>query len=186
MRKQLILTGCLALFFLSSCNKTNNENNEAQADSTEQMSTEVSGDVAEEVAQPIQPNNTGVSPIQRQEKLIEGAQNQPLTNIAISESHFDFKDVKQGETVSHRFEITNTGSKPLVISAVKPACGCTVPEYTKDPVLPGQKGFVTLTFNSANFQGIQRKAAEIYANVEHLPVVLTFSANVITGETQQL
>ncbi|PIE50476.1 MAG: hypothetical protein CSA38_03480 [Flavobacteriales bacterium] len=119
------------------------------------------------------------SPIRRQEKLIKEAQEKPLTNLVISENHFDFKDIKQGETVEHQFEFTNSGKKPLIISAVKPGCGCTISEYTQEPILPGKKGFVTLKFNAMNFQGMVRKSAEVYANVEQLPIVLTFSANVI-------
>ncbi|MBW8359468.1 MAG: DUF1573 domain-containing protein [Weeksellaceae bacterium] len=117
--------------------------------------------------------------VDSQEELIKKAQSHPLTSLALSENHFDFKSVKKGEKVTHVYEVTNTGSNPLIISQVKPACGCTAPDYTKTPILPGQKGNITLQFDSSSFDGLQNKQAEIFANVEKAPITITFSANVI-------
>lgn len=102
----------------------------------------------------------------------------PLTTLALSESAFAFGKVKKGEQVEHVYEVTNTGTNPLIISQVKPGCGCTVPDYTKDPILPGQKGKITLKFDSAQFDGLVNKQAEVYANVEKAPVIIGFSADV--------
>lgn len=101
-----------------------------------------------------------------------------VTSLALSENHHNFGAVKKGETVQHTYEITNTGDNPLVISDVKPACGCTAPEFTKDPILPGQKGKIVLSFDSTNFDGLVNKQASVYANVEQSPIMLTFSAEV--------
>lgn len=76
---------------------------------------------------------------QTQADIVAEAKKLPLTTLAISENNFNFGDVKKGDHVEHTYTVTNTGDKPLVISTVKPGCGCTVPEYTKDPILPGQK-----------------------------------------------
>ncbi len=108
----------------------------------------------------------------------EVASNKPLTTVVLAQSHFDFGDVKKGESVQHDYEITNTGTNPLIISKVVPGCGCTAPDYTKEPILPGQKGKITLKFDSSSFDGAQHKQAEVYANVEKGPMVITFSANV--------
>lgn len=104
--------------------------------------------------------------------------NQPSTTIALSESNFDFGNIKKGDKVEHVYEITNTGNNPLVISEVKPACGCTAPDFTKDPILPGKKGKITLHFDSSNFDGNVQKYADVYANVEKSPIKLTFTANI--------
>lgn len=104
--------------------------------------------------------------------------NAPLTNIALSESAFDFGDIKKGDKVEHVYEITNTGSNPLIISEVKPGCGCTAPDYTKEPIMPGQKGKVTLSFDSSSFENTVQKYADVYANVEKSPIRLTFTANI--------
>lgn len=112
-------------------------------------------------------------------ELLKEAQNKPLTTIAFSETDFNFGDIKKGEKVEHVYEVTNTGTNPLIISNVKPGCGCTVPDYTKEPILPGQKGKITLHFDSANFDGSVYKAADVYMNVEKAPVKLNFSANIL-------
>jgi len=112
-------------------------------------------------------------------ELLKEAQNKPLTTIAFSETDYNFGDIKKGEKVEHVYEVTNTGTNPLIISNVKPGCGCTVPDYTKEPILPGQKGKITLHFDSANFDGSVYKAADVYMNVEKAPVKLNFSANIL-------
>lgn len=111
--------------------------------------------------------------------LVEATHNtQVLTNLALSEPEFDFGKIKKGDKVEHVYEVTNTGKNPLIISSVVPTCGCTVPEFTKDPIMPGQKGKVTLKFDSTNFQGIVHKTAQLYANVSQVPIELKFTANI--------
>ena len=116
--------------------------------------------------------------VQTQDELVKEAQSKPLTTLALSEANFYFGKLKKGDHVEHIYEVTNTGTNPLIISQVKPGCGCTVPDYTKDPILPGQKGKITLKFDSTNFDGLVNKQAEVYANVEKAPIVLTFSADI--------
>ena len=100
------------------------------------------------------------------------------TTVALSESSFAFGKIKKGDHKEHTYEITNTGQNPLIISQVKPGCGCTVPDYTKDPIMPGKKGKITLKFDSSNFDGLVNKQAEVFANVAKAPMVITFSADI--------
>lgn len=123
-------------------------------------------------------NNTELPGITSQEDLIKEAKSKPLTSLALSENHFEFGKIKKGDQKEHVYEVTNTGKNPLVISHVKPGCGCTAPEYTKEPILPGQKGKITLKFDSSNFDGLVNKQAEVYANVEKAPIIITFSADI--------
>jgi len=111
-------------------------------------------------------------------EMLKEAQSKPLTTIAFSETDHNFGDIKKGEKVEHIYEVTNTGTNPLIISNVKPGCGCTVPDFTKEPILPGKKGNITLHFDSTNFDGAVNKAADVFVNVEKAPVKLTFSANI--------
>jgi len=104
--------------------------------------------------------------------------NQPLTTVALSESNFDFGKIKKGDKVEHVYEITNTGTNPLVISEVKPGCGCTAPDFTKEPIMPGKKGKITLHFDSTNFDGNVNKFADVFANVEKAPIRINFTANI--------
>lgn len=135
-----------------------------------------------EVAEQLQTNSSEVTPLQKapvmESDLIGGAHKGPQTTLALSEPSFDFGKIKKGDVVEHVYEVTNTGKNPLIISNVQPTCGCTVPDFTKDPILPGQKGKITLKFNSANFDGVVHKSAEVYANVEKIPVELTFTADI--------
>lgn len=65
-----------------------------------------------------------------------------------TESH-DFGKIPQGKPVTYEFSFKNVGSEPLIISNVESTCGCTVPDYTKTPIKPGESGSVKVTFNAA-------------------------------------
>jgi hypothetical protein len=118
------------------------------------------------------------SQLETEDEYVKAAKSKPLTTIALLEPNFDFGKIKKGSKVSHIFEIVNTGDKPLIISDVKPGCGCTIPEFTKEPVLSGQKAKITLNFDSTNFDGMVNKFANVYTNTEKTPVTLTFTADI--------
>ena len=63
---------------------------------------------------------------------------------------YDFGKVKQNVPAVYSFEITNTSDKPLVIENAHATCGCTVPEYQKDPILPGKSAKIKVQYNAAN------------------------------------
>ncbi|GAA4317247.1 DUF1573 domain-containing protein [Mucilaginibacter gynuensis] len=66
----------------------------------------------------------------------------------VEEKH-DFGKVPQGTPVSTVFEFTNVGKEPLILSDVRPTCGCTIADYTKTPVKKGAKGNIKITYNAA-------------------------------------
>lgn len=152
---------------LVSCKKENKETQTADAVATDSTATTTSP----------ADSSTTVAPVSA-ETPAAPVSNQPLTTIALAESNFDFGKVKKGDKVQHVYEVTNTGTNPLVISEVKPGCGCTVPDFTKEPILPGKKGKITLHFDSTNFDGAVNKYADVFANVEKAPIKLTFTANI--------
>ena len=84
--------------------------------------------------------------------------------IIFEESKYDFGSVAQGGTVDHTFKFKNTGTAPLVISNIGVSCGCTTPEWTKAPVMPGKTGSITAHFNSAGKMGMQNKVLTIESN----------------------
>jgi hypothetical protein len=88
------------------------------------------------------------------------------TRIKFDEETYDFKEIKKGEEVTHIFKFTNVGKRPLIISEVRPSCGCTTPKYTKEPVAPGKKGSITVTFDSSNFEGTVLKTVAVSGNFE--------------------
>ena len=82
-----------------------------------------------------------------------------------NETTHDFGKIGQGKPVSTDFIFTNTGKAPLTISQVRGSCGCTVTNYTKEPVLPGKTGKVSAIFNAAS-PGPFNKSISVTANVE--------------------
>ncbi|MDR2236776.1 MAG: DUF1573 domain-containing protein [Chryseobacterium sp.] len=167
MKKTLsIIALSIIGFGLVSCKK---ENKETQGTETTTDSTAAAtGATADSATTPVTAEAGVASPVS----------NQPSTSIALAESNFDFGNIKKGNKVEHVYEITNTGNNPLVISEVKPGCGCTAPDFTKEPILPGKKGKITLHFDSTNFDGNVQKYADVFANVEKSPIRLTFTANI--------
>ena len=91
---------------------------------------------------------------------------------------FDFGNIKQNVPVHHTFKFTNNGDEPLVITSVQASCGCTVTEYSKDPVPPGAEGFVKATYNAAQV-GIFNKTVTVNANTPGEAVLLTIKGTVV-------
>ena len=84
--------------------------------------------------------------------------------LEVADDSYDFGTVKEGEKVEHEFRFTNTGSSPLIISNVQASCGCTTPEYSKNPIAPGDQGLVKVVFNSAGQLGKQHKVITVTSN----------------------
>jgi len=96
--------------------------------------------------------------------------------IKFIEESFDFGKIPQGKPVTHVFEFENTGNQPLLVSQATASCGCTTPVWTKEPVLPGKKGTVTVTFNAAN-EGTFIKTVTVLSNATD-PVYLSIKGTV--------
>jgi len=84
--------------------------------------------------------------------------------MTFTEEVYDFGTIQSGEKVEHVFKFTNTGTAPLVIKGAKSTCGCTVPRFPKEAVLPGQSAEISVVFNSKGKSGRQRKPIMITAN----------------------
>lgn len=101
------------------------------------------------------------------------------TSMTFEEMAFDFGKVKDGEQVNHVFKFTNTGDETLVLLDVKGSCGCTVPVWPKEPIMPGQSGEIDVTFDSQNRVGMIRKTVRIQANTEPSKTTLEITGEVI-------
>ena len=93
----------------------------------------------------------------------------------------DFGKLVDGEKVSYSFKFTNSGDAPLIISNAKGSCGCTVPNWSKDPIAPGESGSIDVTFNSSGRSGKQNKAITLTANTNPSRKVLNITSEVITN-----
>jgi hypothetical protein len=102
--------------------------------------------------------------------------------IQMIEESFDFGEIQQGESVTHDFVLKNIGDAKLVISTAKGSCGCTVPEWPKEPIAKAEEGIITVTFNSAGRSGKQNKKVTLVTNAIPNTKVITLTGNVIVPE----
>jgi hypothetical protein len=104
----------------------------------------------------------------------------PLTTVEFMEDSHNFGEIPEGEKVTHVFKFRNTGTNPLQVENVKPSCGCTTPDWSKEPIPVGEEGFVTMEFNSAGKTGTQAKTLTVaFNNTDPKNKILKFSGEVI-------
>ncbi|MBK1441507.1 DUF1573 domain-containing protein [Parapedobacter sp. ISTM3] len=125
---------------ITSCNTGNNQEQDAEEIPLEQQGEQP-------VGQTIIPGGDSVSAV-----------------LEVENDAYDFGKIKEGEKVEHEFKFTNTGTSPLIISNVQASCGCTTPEYSKNPIAPGDEGMVKVVFNSAGQLGKQHKVVTVMSN----------------------
>ncbi len=102
-----------------------------------------------------------------------------LPAFQFENTNFDFGTINSGEQVKTSYKFKNSGDADLIISQVKASCGCTSPEYPKDPIKPGDEGSIDVTFNSTGIAGQVVKDITILANTSPTTKVLTLSGEVI-------
>ena len=102
--------------------------------------------------------------------------------IEFKESEYNFGNRKEGSDVSHVFTFTNTGTAPLIISDVVKSCGCTTPEWTNKPVLPGESGSITLKFDSKRV-GPFNKSVTVKTNDPTQPTLILKISGTILAST---
>lgn len=105
--------------------------------------------------------------------------NRPLTNIKFAEEIHDFGDISQESENKYSFEFTNTGVEPLIIENATGSCGCTVPNYPKEPIMPGQKANIDVVYKPGQQEGPQQKTVTVTANTEPRQTLVKIKANVI-------
>ena len=85
--------------------------------------------------------------------------------------------------VTHEFIFTNVGKSPLIIHQASASCGCTVPEYTLEPIMPGEKGKITVTYNGKGRRpGVFRKSVTIHNNGRQTPIRIYIEGEMIASE----
>lgn len=95
----------------------------------------------------------------------QNPQSDKRPEITFDENTFDFGVVKEeSNSVSHVFSFTNTGNEPLVLSSVKASCGCTTPQWSREPVAPGGKGTILVKYSTAGRPGAFTKTVTVSSN----------------------
>ena len=96
----------------------------------------------------------------------------------------DFGTITQGESVSMTFRFKNVGQSNLIISSAQGSCGCTIPEWPKEPIAPGAEGKIEVTFNSTGKQGLQNKTVTLVANTIPNTKVIVIKGEVLAPKTK--
>lgn len=91
--------------------------------------------------------------------------------MTFEQLEFNFGNIKQGDVVTHEFRFRNTGKEPLIINNAQGSCGCTVPEYPKEPIKPNGSGVIKVTFNSAGKLNVQDKTVTITYDTDKVIVL---------------
>lgn len=167
--KKLVGIGAALAVLLSSCN---NEELEQRVEALEKKVESLSA------TQLINNPNTADTPTG------EVVNNGATASIKFDEDLYDFGTISQGDIVEHTYEFTNTGDVPLIIENASASCGCTVPEWPKDPIAPGEKGKIQVKYDSKGKQGPQDKQITIRANTNpnFTKVSLKGNVNVVGGD----
>jgi len=107
----------------------------------------------------------------------------PITSLEFGETDYDFGTINQDSENTKVFSFTNTGTEPLIIENAKGSCGCTVPEYPKEPIPPGEQGEIKVVYKPGKQKNQQTKNVTITANTVPEKTVLTIRANVLEGNS---
>ena len=102
-----------------------------------------------------------------------------MPEIEIDQDFFDFGEIQQNKSVNREFIVRNIGNAPLIIRSVKGSCGCTVPEWPREPVLSGSQAIINVTFNSGTKQGKQNQRVTLVTNAIPSTKVIIFSEPII-------
>ena len=98
--------------------------------------------------------------------------------LEFDKTEHDFGTINEGDIVETVFNFTNTGKSELIITSAKGSCGCTVPEYPKEPIMPGESGQILVKFNSSNRTNLQQKQVTLTTNTGTGQEILKIRAQV--------
>lgn len=102
---------------------------------------------------------------------LNGFGQQPIEDgarIEFKKEVHDYGDVAYGGDATTTFEFKNTGNQPLIISEARKSCGCTIPDYPKEPILPGETGLITVGYDSKR-PGVINKSVTVISNAINEP-----------------
>jgi len=108
-----------------------------------------------------------------------GNQTVNIPVIKFEEETHDYGRITQGEKVAYAFKFKNVGKSNLIITSAQGSCGCTVPEWPRKPIMPGEEGKIDVVFSSEGKQGMVEKTVTLITNGEPSTKVLTIKADII-------
>ena len=111
----------------------------------------------------------------------EGTKSKGKGEMKFEKTHHDFGVFAPDTAIlTYDFVFTNVGKEPIIIHQASASCGCTVPEYTLEPIMPGGKGKISVTYNGKGRRpGVFRKSITVHNNGKHTPVRLYIEGEMI-------
>lgn len=106
----------------------------------------------------------------------------PTTEMTFEETEFDFGTINEGEQVTHTYKFKNTGKEPLILSDAKGSCGCTVPEWPREPIGPGGSAAITVKFDSKGKRGKKSQKVTITANTNPPQSFIYLNGDILPAE----
>lgn len=129
--------------------------------------------VSKSAAEPVKPVSAQTTPA-----APAAAPAGKTTAIKFEELSYAWGSVNEGDKMKHTFKFKNTGSNDLIISDAHGSCGCTVPEWPKEPIKPGKSGEIKVIFDSKGKPGDQQKTVTLTANTDPANTILTIKGAV--------
>lgn len=93
----------------------------------------------------------------------------------------DFGKIKQSVPQKGTFKVTNIGTEPLIIEQANPTCGCTISDYTKEPIMPGKTGYINATYNAAAMGHFDKHLTVKFAGIDEMKSI-SFTGDVLSAE----
>lgn len=100
-------------------------------------------------------------------------------HIEFKETLHDFGQLPLKSDASCEFTFRNTGETPLVLSKVRASCGCTVPEWPEEPVLPGEEGVIKVKYTTVHRPNVINKAVIVHSNADNKQVILRIKGEIV-------
>ncbi len=122
--------------------------------------------------------------VQAQENKTDNAviTNPNAAVMTFNDDVIDYGTIEQGADGVREFKFKNTGKEPLIISNATGSCGCTVPTWSKEPILPGKSGVISVKYDTKRLGAIN-KSVTVTSNATEATKVLRIKGNIIAPKT---
>lgn len=120
-----------------------------------------------------------------QEQAAAQANNPNAPIITFAKMEHDYGTIEQNADGNCEFKFTNEGKEPLILSNVRSSCGCTVPTWPRQPILPGQSDVIQVKYDTKRV-GLISKTITVYSNAKEAQVTLKIKGNVLAGPQEKM
>lgn len=110
------------------------------------------------------------------------AQKKVADVVKFKSESIDMGKIPQGTPATATFTVTNISKEPLIIETASPTCGCTIGNYTKEPIMPGKDGTITATYNASNLSAFEKHMNVKFAGVDEVKSI-TLKGEVLDAAT---